>query len=167
MGRITIFWIDLPNNWKNAYKMEIRKVSEEFAVECFKGGIDCSQIVMGYAANKLGINSDEALRLSAAFGGGMWQGRTCGCVVAALMALGYKYGYSEPGSTAQKNELLAKKAEFERRFTEAHKSVVCREILEHDLSKPEEMAQIMEKNLLFTVCPKAVCTTCAILDDLL
>ena len=86
MGRITIFWIDLPNNWKNAYKMEIRKVSEEFAVECFKGGIDCSQIVMGYAANKLGINSDEALRLSAAFGGGMWQGRTCGCVVAALMA---------------------------------------------------------------------------------
>ena len=97
----------------------------------------------------------------------MWQGRTCGCVVAALMALGYKYGYSEPGSTAQKNELLAKKAEFERRFTEAHKSVVCREILGHDLSKPEEMAQIMEKNLLFTVCPKAVCTTCALLDDLL
>ena len=142
MGRITIFWIDLPNNWKNAYKMEIRKVSEEFAVECFKGGIDCSQIVMGYAANKLGINSDEALRLSAAFGGGMWQGRTCGCV-------------------------LAKKAEFERRFTEAHKSVVCREILGHDLSKPEEMARIMEKNLLFTVCPKAVCTTCALLDDLL
>ena len=134
--------------------MEIRKVSEEFAVECFKGGIDCSQIVMGYAANKLGINPDEAMRLAAAFGGGMWQGRTCGCVVAALMALGYKYGYSEPGSTAQKNELLAKKAEFERRFAEAHKSVVCRE-------------RIMEKNLLFTVCPKAVCTTCALLDDLL
>ena len=129
--------------------MEIRKVTEDFAVECFKNGIDCSQIVMGYASNKLGIDPNEALRLSAAFG------------------LGYKYGYSEPGSTAQKNELLAKKAEFERRFTEAHKSVVCREILGHDLSKPEEMARIMEKNLLFTVCPKAVCTTCALLDDLL
>ena len=139
--------------------MEIRKVSEEFAVECFKGGIDCSQIVMGYAANKLGINPDEAMRLAAAFGGGMWQGRTCGCVVAALMALGYKYGYSEPGSTAQKNELLAKKAEFERRFAEAHKSVVCREILGHDLSKPEEMARIMEKNLL-SVRPALFWTTC-------
>ena len=59
--------------------MEIRKVTEDFAVECFKNGIDCSQIVMGYASNKLGINPNEALRLSAAFGGGMWQGRTfCG-----------------------------------------------------------------------------------------
>ena len=51
--------------------MEIRKVTEDFAVECFKNGIDCSQIVMGYASNKLGINPNEALRLSAAFGGGM------------------------------------------------------------------------------------------------
>ena len=147
--------------------MEIKKISEEFAAEGFKQGIDCSQLVMGYAANKLNICPDKALRISAAFGGGMWQGRTCGCVVGALMALGLKYGYSEPNSTEQKNLLLAKKAEFEKRFAEAHKSVVCREILGYDLSKPEEMAQIMEKNLLFTVCPKAVCTACAILDDML
>lgn len=147
--------------------MEIRKVSEDLAVDCFKNGIDCSQIVMGYASNKLPVGHEEAMKLSAAFGGGMWQGRTCGCVVGALMALGLKYGYSESGSTAQKNELMAKKAEFEKRFAEAHKSVVCREILGYDLSKPEEMTRIMEKNLLFTVCPKAVCTACAILDDLL
>ena len=75
--------------------------------------------------------------------------------------------FCQRGEASLDDKLLAKKAEFERRFAEAHKSVVCREILGHDLSKPEEMARIMEKNLLFTVCPKAVCTTCALLDDLL
>lgn len=147
--------------------MKIEKVSEEFAVECFKQGIDCSQIVLGYAADKVGLDSDEALRVSSPFGGGMWAGRTCGCVVGALMALGMKYGYSEPGDTEQKNILLAKKAEFEQKFAEENKSLVCKEILGYDLSKPEEMAQIMEKNLLFTVCPKVVCSACKIVDEII
>ncbi len=147
--------------------MKIEKVSEEFASDCFKQGIDCSQIVMGYAADKTGIDSDKALKVSAAFGGGMWAGRTCGCVAGALMVLGLKYGYSEPGATEQKNTLLAKKAEFEQKFAAENKSVICKEILGYDLSVPEEMNQIMEKNLLFTVCPKVVCSACKILDEVL
>jgi Putative redox-active protein (C_GCAxxG_C_C). len=83
------------------------------------------------------------------------------------MAFGLKYGYSEPNETEQKNTLLAKKAEFEQKFAAENKSVVCKEILDYDLSKPEEMAVIMEKNLLFTVCPKIVCSTCKILDEML
>jgi len=147
--------------------MKIEKVSEEIACEYFKQGIDCSQIVMGYAAEKLGICSDNALKISAAFGGGMWAGRTCGCVTGALMALGLKYGYCEPNSTEQKNILLGKKAEFEQKFIAENKSIVCREILSYDLSKPEEMSLIMEKNLLFTICPKAACSACKILDEML
>lgn len=147
--------------------MKIEKMSEEIAADLFKQGIDCSQIVMGYAAEKLGVCSDQALKVSAAFGGGMWAGRTCGCVTGGLMALGLKYGYSEPGATEQKQLLLAKKGEFEQKFAATNQSVVCREILGYDLSKPEEMAQIMEKNLLFTICPKAVCSACKVLDELL
>ncbi len=147
--------------------MKIEKVSEEIAADMFKQGIDCSQIVMGYAANKVGMNSDDALKISAAFGGGMWCGRTCGCVSGALMALGMKYGYSEPNSMEQKNTLLTKKAEFEQKFAAENKSVVCKEILGYDLSKPEEMNQIMEQNLLFTICPKAVCSACKILDEMI
>ena len=147
--------------------MKIEKVSEEFACECFKQGIDCSQIVLGYAADKVGVCSDKALKVSAAFGGGMWGGRTCGGVTGALMALGLKYGYSEPNEMEQKNILLAKKAEFEQKFVAENKSVVCKEILDYDLSKPKEMEIIMEKNLLFTVCPKVVCSACKILDEML
>ena len=147
--------------------MKIENVSEDIACEYFKQGIDCSQIVMGYAAEKLGICSDKALKISAAFGGGMWAGRTCGAVVGALMALGVKYGYSEPNSTEQKNILLGKKAEFEQKFAAENKSVVCKDILGYDISKPEEMNRIMEENLLFTICPKAVCSACKILYEML
>lgn len=147
--------------------MKIEKVSEDFAKDCFMQGIDCSQLVLGYVADKAGLDSDDALRVSSAFGGGMWAGRTCGCVVGALMALGMKYGYSEPGATGQKNTMLAKKNEFEQKFAEENQSVVCKEILGYDLSIPEEMNQIMEKNLLFTVCPKVVCSACKILDELM
>lgn len=147
--------------------MKIEKISEDLATDLFKQGIDCSQIVMGYAADKAGIDSDEALRISSAFGGGMWAGRTCGCVTGALMALGLKYGYSEPGSTEEKNTVLAKKMEFEEKFAAQNGSVVCKEILGYDLSKPEEMKEIMEKNLLFTLCPKVVCSACKMMDELL
>lgn len=147
--------------------MKIEKVSEDIVCEQFNQGIDCSQIVLGYAADKVGISSDKALKVSAAFGGGMWVGHICGCVTGALMAFGLKYGHSEPNETEQKNTLLAKKAAFEQKFAEENKSVICKEILDYDLSKPEEMAQIMEKNLLFTVCPKVICSACKILDEML
>lgn len=146
--------------------MKIEKVSEEITIDMFKQGIDCSQIVMGYAADKMGVDSEQALKISAAFGGGMWCGRTCGCVTGALMALGLKYGYSEPNSIEQKNMLLAKKADFEQKFTAENKSVVCKDILGYDLAKPEEMKHIMEENLFFTICPKVVCSACEILDGM-
>lgn len=147
--------------------MKIDKINEEMAADSFKQGIDCSQLVLGYAAGKAGMGSDEALKISAAFGGGMWAGQTCGCVTGGLMALGAKYGHSEPDSHEQKGILLAKKAEFEKRFTEEYKSLICKDILGYDLSKPEEMAILLEKNLLFTLCPKVVCSACKILDDML
>lgn len=106
----------------------------------------------------------KPFRMSSAFGGGMWTGCTCGCVTGALMALGLKYGYSEPGSTEQKNMLLTKKSEFEQKFIVEYGSVECKEILGYDLSKLEEMKVIMEKNLLFTLCPKVVCSACKMVD---
>ncbi|MDR2968668.1 MAG: C-GCAxxG-C-C family protein [Tannerellaceae bacterium] len=148
--------------------MEIKKVTEEFASECFMTGIDCSQIVLGYAAPKTGLDNDTALKVSSTFGGGMWCGRTCGAVSGALMAIGMKYGHSERNMPEQKNAMMAKKAEFEQKFTEKHGSVVCKDILGGlDLSKPEDMNEVMEKGLFFTTCTKVVCSACKILDGML
>ena len=145
--------------------MKIEKVSEEIVCEKFKQGFNCAQIVLGYVSDKVGIDNDKALKISTAFGG-MFGGHICGCVTGAIMAFGLKYGYDEPNAIDQKNAVLAKKAEFERKFIAENKSVVCKEILGHDPSIPEELAIAMEKNLIFTVCPKAVCSACKILDDI-
>lgn len=142
--------------------MEKKKI-----VECFHNGFDCSQVVFSYAAPKLGIDKETALKITAAFGGGMWHGETCGCVVGALMALGLKYGNSKPGDQETKNKFLAKKALFEKKFMECNKSLICRDILGHDLSVPEELKKIVSENLLDTVCPKLVASACGILDELL
>ena len=48
--------------------------------ELFMKGIDCSQVVVGAFAEELGITTEEAYKMSAAFGGGMGLGETCGAV---------------------------------------------------------------------------------------
>ena len=145
----------------------MEKVTEVFACKCFETGIDASQITFGHCAEKLGLDEKTALKISSAFGGGMWNGETCGCVVGALMALGYKYGNDAPDQKETKKALLAKKTEFEEKFKKENGSLVCREILGYDISKPEGMDKIKEKGLFFTICPKAVVTACKILDEIL
>ena len=99
-------------------------MNKEKAAEYFRGDIDCSQIVLAYSAEKVGLDSDTALKLGSAFGGGMWHGETCGCVTGALMAIGAGYGQTEPGDSEGKALLLAKKQQFEERFMTRLKSVI-------------------------------------------
>ena len=59
------------------------------------------------------------------------------------------------------------KVKFEKEFCDKFNSCICREILGHDLSVPEEMQMIQEKKLLQTKCPEVVCTACDILEKML
>lgn len=145
----------------------MEKVTCEFASQCFMTGIDCSQIVFGHAAAKLGLDEKEAIKLSSAFGGGMWNGETCGCVVGALMAIGYKYGNDAPNQPDAKELMMAKKVVFETKFKEKFNSLICKEILGYNISKPEEMSIIMEKGLFFSVCNKVAVAACEALDEVL
>lgn len=145
----------------------MEKITEIFACKCFETGVDAAQITFGHCAEKLGFDEKTAMKIASAFGGGMWNGETCGCVVGALMALGYKFGTDAPEQKEAKKALLAKKEEFEEEFKKQNGSLLCREILGYDLSTPEGKDKIREKGLLYTICPKAVVTACKILDEIL
>lgn len=147
--------------------MAVVEMNEEKALECFGGGLDCSQVVFGYGAELLGYDKDTAMKIAAAFGGGMWNGDTCGCVTGALMAIGLKYGHYKLGDEESKNAMLEKKAAFENEFKAQYETLICRELLGYDLTKEEEMAKIMEEQLLVTKCPKLACCACDILEELL
>lgn len=60
---------------------------EEFKT-LFMEGIDCSQVVAGEFADKLGMEKAQMRKMSACFGGGMQCGETCGAVTGALIVLG-------------------------------------------------------------------------------
>ena len=143
------------------------KLTEQEITKKFGEGFDCSQIVLDYCSEKLNIPHDEALKIAACFGGGMWHGETCGCVVGSLIALGIKYGNTVPNDKETKNNLLALKTEFENKFCQKNGSCKCKEILGYDLSTEEGMAKIMENKLLETKCPKVVLETMDILDELI
>ena len=53
------------------------------------------------------------------------------------------------------------------RFIRRNGSVVCRELLGYDLSKPEEKAVILEKDLFRTFCPDMIRSAVEILDELI
>lgn len=104
--------------------------------ELFMKGIDCSQVVVGAFAEELGITTEEAYKMSAAFGGGMGLGETCGAVVGAMIVLGLKYGHCEVEHMGQKDIMNAKRAEFLQRFQEKYAVCNCKGLLKHDISKP-------------------------------
>ena len=142
-------------------------MTEERIKELFSQGFDCSQVALLSAAEHLGLSDEEALRLSAAFGGGMYAGETCGAVVGALIAIGYKYGHSAPNEFEKKGELMAKVNSFRAAFIAEQGSTMCRDILGHDISVPGEMDKVLEKGLLMDLCPKAVMTAIKALDEVL
>ena len=141
--------------------------NEQEVLKMFGDGFDCSQIVLSNVCDKLEISKEEALKIAACFGGGMWHGETCGCVVGALIALGIKYATVKENDHKKKEELLGLKAKFEEEFCKKNKSCICKEILGYNLSIPEEMKKIQEEKLLETKCPKVVLSACEILEKMM
>ena len=64
-------------------------------------------------------------------------------------------------------ELQERVADFEERFLAKHKSLICKEILEADISQPEGMKTVMDKGLFACVCGPMVAETCTLLEEML
>lgn len=117
----------------------------------FENGYACSQAVLSTLSPDLGLDEDIAIKVAAAFGGGMVRhGEVCGAVTGALMALGLKYG-----SNNENNEEAVRDAsqELMRRFEEEKGSLLCRELLGYRLIIPEELEQARESGVFETRCP--------------
>ena len=142
-------------------------MTKEEIKNLFMQGIDCSQVVTGAFAEKMGMTEEQARKVSSCFGGGMMCGETCGAVTGALMVIGMVYGHSREGDQSQKEIMAAKTGEFKKLFGEKYSSCICRELLGHDISKPGEMEKVLEKGLMFYFCPRVVEDTIDILEKIL
>ena len=132
--------------------MDTKQIAEQFMQ-----GYDCSQVVLRHFAEELGISEDEANRVSACFGGGMQLGSVCGAYTGARMAIGLKYGHSNPeGLMQQKDILLAKTAQFKEKFLKEFESVDCKCLIGYDVSTPEGLKGALESGKLLEYCPGLV-----------
>ncbi len=145
--------------------MYTTSLTPEEAMAGFGAGIDCSQAVFAEFAPQFDVDRETALKIAANFGGGMWEGATCGAVVGALMALGLKYGQGDDTDPKLKNVMIRKTAEFKKRFAAKYGSCVCKEILGYKI--PEDMEQIMAENKFGNVCCNLVIDACRICADIL
>ncbi|MDO4749998.1 MAG: C-GCAxxG-C-C family protein [Eubacteriales bacterium] len=147
--------------------MANQKMTAAQALKLYGQGYHCSQVVFGHAAEDLGMDINEAYRVSAGFGGGLFRGNVCGCVAGAIMALGLAYGHDEPNQTEVSAELTAKVLEFQRRFEEANGSVLCKDLLGIDISLPGGVEEAKASGKMQTLCPRLAESACEILDEML
>ena len=140
----------------------------ERAESRFRHGYLCSQAVLSAFAPDLGMDTDAAFRIAAAFGGGIaGMGETCGAVTGVCMALGLRYARAEPDAGGGESRVDARVKEFVAAFKVRHDSILCRELLGCDLSEPEGGRMAREQNLFATVCPELVRDAAEILEQLL
>ena len=139
----------------------------EKAVDYYNRNFNCAQGVFTTYAIEHGIDEKFSLKLATNFGGGARKGQMCGAVSGALMVLGLLYGHSESDDPDTKANAYKMAEEYMNRFIRKNGTVVCKELLGYDLSKPEEKAVIVEKDLFHTLCPKMIRSAVEILDELL
>lgn len=142
------------------------ELTKEMIANSFINGVDCSQIIMGEWADRIGLSKEDAIKVSSAFGGGLGEGETCGAIIGGMLVLGMKYGNTGENQQEQKDILNAKRAEFLEKFKKAHTHRSCRELLGYDFSKPEDVPKIFESGILFEACPRFVRTALDILDEM-
>ena len=137
---------------------EVRKVVEEQRDSC-------SQAIFasyGVHLSSGKLEYDTCMKIAAGFGGGIaGAGNVCGALTGAIMALDLKYGGSlmEQRVNEVSSTLL-------KEFTELHGTVICRELINHDLGADELTKHAFETGA-FDKCPKYVEDVAEILETLI
>lgn len=140
----------------------------EQAVADFKDGCNCCQAVIGAYAEDLGIERSTALHIATGFGAGMGRmAETCGAVSGACMALSLKYGSPVAGDKEAKARAYDAVREFADKFTARRGTLLCKELLDHDISTEEGWQQASAHNVFSTVCPDFVQDAAEILEEML
>jgi C_GCAxxG_C_C family probable redox protein len=114
------------------------------------------------------MDRELALKVSCGFGGGLSHtGGTCGAVAGAVMAISLKHGRGTLEDTAAKEKTYTLVEDFCRDFKAKHGSLLCTDLIGHDLSIPEELAIARERNAFEGVCPGLVKDAVEIVEKLL
>lgn len=136
--------------------MKEKNVLSEKAAKQFLEGYNCAQSVLLTMFRHWNGKSDLIPKIATAFGGGIGRcGSVCGALTGGIMALGIKYGTNEP--SAEKRLTAYKLAQrFYKQFEKQHGNVLCRELIEYNLSDPKELEKARKARVFEEKCAKLV-----------
>ena len=110
--------------------MENMEERIELAVSLFKEGYNCSQSVVAAFADLYGFTREQALKMSASFGGGIGRMRqTCGAACGLFMVAGLETGCTEGKNREGKEANYKLVQELAEEFRRRNGSIVCAELL--------------------------------------
>lgn len=102
----------------------------ERAKELFRLGYNCSQSVVAAFADLYGFTEEQALRMSASFGGGIGRMRmTCGAACGMFQLAGLDCGATEADDRIGKSHNYAIVQHLAEQFREENGSLICAELL--------------------------------------
>ena len=102
----------------------------EKAVSLFKEGYNCSQSVVAAFADMYGFTHEQALKMSASFGGGIGRMRqTCGAACGLFMLAGLETGCTDGKDREGKEANYKVVQELAEEFRKRNGSLICAELL--------------------------------------
>ncbi|MGN0058360.1 MAG: C-GCAxxG-C-C family protein [Phocaeicola plebeius] len=107
------------------------------AVSLFKEGYNCSQSVVAAYADLYGFTREQALRMSASFGGGIGRMReTCGAACGMFLLAGLQTGATDGADREGKAANYALVQQLAGRFREENGALRCADLLGLDRQEP-------------------------------
>jgi len=146
----------------------MKKERSQIAISRFKEGFSCSQAVLSAFSDVFELELNLALKISQPFGGGIaHRGDICGAVSGAFMAIGLKYGRTQADDVPSRDRTYAAVTTFIEKFESVFGSIICKELLGHDLSTKEGQKKAEDEGLFENLCPKFVRHAAELVEDLL
>lgn len=119
------------------------------AVELFKSGYNCSQSVVAAFADMYGFTQEQAVRMSASFGGGIGRMReTCGAACGLFLIAGLETGATEATDREGKAANYAVVQELAAEFKKRNGSLICGELLG---LKKKSRFRLFPKNVILNI----------------
>jgi C_GCAxxG_C_C family probable redox protein len=143
----------------------------ELAKSYHERGYGCAQAVLASFAGDYGLTEEMALRIATGFGSGM--GRmceVCGALTGAFMVIGLQHGKvvtdgSKYGQDTETTYRLV--SDLAHRFEALNGTIFCRDLIGHDLSDPQQLAEVRQTGLFNTVCAKCILDSVQLLEEIL
>jgi C_GCAxxG_C_C family probable redox protein len=148
----------------NNYENRIQR-----AVELFKSGYNCSQSVVAAFADLYGFTEEQALRMSASFGGGIGRMRqTCGAACGMFLLAGLDTGAVDAEDRAGKSHNYEVVQQLAERFKAENGSLICAELLGLSTTAAHRDTQAEPRTDLYykkRPCARMVFTAATLMDE--